>query len=88
MVLPLIAGIGSKILSSGKTDDKNIDASKKKIKTEKFFDKKDKGAALVKTNATKIKIKPSSALVKYQPPEKNKDKISDLSSADKKKINR
>jgi hypothetical protein len=85
MVLPLIAGIGSKILSSGKTDDKNIDASKKKIKTEKFFDKKDKSAALVKTNATKIKIKPSSALVKYQPPEKNKDKISDLSSADKKK---
>ena len=34
MVLPLIVGIGSKILSSGKTDDKNIDASKKKIKTE------------------------------------------------------
>ena len=85
MVLPLIVGIGSKILSSGKTDDKNIDASKKKIKTEKLFDKKDKGAALVKTNATKIKIKPSSALVKYQPPEKPKDKVSDLSSADKKK---
>ena len=85
MVLPLIAGIGSKLLSPGKTEDKNLAASKKKIKTEKFFDKKDKGGALVKTDSTKVKIKPSSALVKYQTPEKPKDKISDLSSSERKK---
>lgn len=83
MALPLIAGIGSKLLSSGKTEDKNITASKKKIKAEKFFDKKDRGGALVKTSDTKVKLKPSSALVKYQPPEKSKDKISDLSSKEK-----
>lgn len=85
MALPLIAGIGSKLLSSGKTEDKNITASKKKIKAEKFFDKEDRGGALVKTSDTKVKLKPSSALVKYQPPEKSKDKISDLSSEEKKK---
>jgi hypothetical protein len=85
MVLPLIAGIGSKLLSPGKTEDKNITASKKKIKAEKFFDKKGSGGALVKTNDTKVKLKPSSALVKYQPTEKTKDKISDLSSEEKKK---
>ena len=84
-MLPLIAGIGSKLLSPGKTDDKNLSASKKKIKTEKFFDKKDKGGALVKTDSTKVKIEPSSALVKYQTPEKPKDKISDLSSSERKK---
>jgi regulator of replication initiation timing len=84
-MLPLIAGIGSKLLSPGKTEDKNLAASKKKIKTEKFFDKKDKGGALVKTDSTKVKIKPSSALVKYQAPEKPKDKISDLSTSERKK---
>ena len=84
-MLPLIAGIGSKLLSPGKTEDKNLSVSKKKIKTEKFFDKKDKGGALVKTSDNQPKIKPSSALVKYQPQETSKDKISDLSSEDKKK---
>ena len=84
-MLPLIAGIGSKLLSPGKTDDKNLAASKKKIKTEKFFDKKDKGGALVKTDSTKVKIKPSSALVKYKAPEAPKDKISDLSPSERKK---
>ena len=84
-MLPLIAGIGSKLLSPGKTEDKNLSASKKKIKTEKFFDKKDKSGALVKTDSTKVKIKPSSALVKYQAPEAPKDKISDLSPSERKK---
>ena len=84
-MLPLIAGIGSKLLSPGKTEDKNLAASKKKIKTEKFFDKKDKGGALVKTDSKKVKIKPSSALVKYQAPEAPKDKISDLSPSERKK---
>ena len=84
-MLPLIAGIGSKLLSPGKTEDKNLTASKKKIKTEKFFDKKDKGGALVKTDSTKVKIKPSSALVKYKAPEAPKDKISDLSPSERKK---
>jgi len=84
-MLPLIAGIGSKLLSPGKTDDKNLAASKKKIKTEKFFDKKDKSGALVKTSDDQVKIKPSSALVKYQPPETSKDKISDLSLSERKK---
>lgn len=84
-MLPLIAGIGSKLLSPGKTEDKNISASKKKIKTEKFFDKKEKSGALVKADDSQVKIKPSSALVKYQPPEKSKDKISDLSPEEKKK---
>jgi len=85
MALPLIAGIGSKLLSPGKTEDKNIAASKKKIKTEKFFDKKERSGALVKADDSQVKIKPSSALVKYQPPEKSKDKISDLSVEEKKK---
>ena len=84
-MLPLIAGIGSKLLSAGKTDDKNLSASKKKIKTEKFFDRKDKGGALVKTDSPKVKIKPSNALVKYQESEKLKDKISDLSPEERKK---
>ena len=83
-MLPLIAGIGSKLLSAGKTDDKNLSASKKKIKTEKFFDDKNKGRALVKTDSPKVKINPSSALVKFQSPETLKDKISDPSSERKK----
>ncbi len=85
MALPLIAGIGSKLLSPGKSEDKNIAASKKKIKTEKFFDKKEKSGSLVKVDDSQVKIKPSSSLVKYQPPEKSKDKISDLSTEEKKK---
>lgn len=85
MVLPLIAGLGSKLLSSGKTEDKELSASKKKIKTEKFFDKKGGRGALAKTEKTDIKIKPAGALVKYRSPEKLEDKISDLSPEEKKK---
>ena len=87
MVLPLIAGIGSKILSSGKTEDKDISASKKKIKTEKLFDKKKDSGAIVKTERSSITLKPSNSLslVKYRPSE-SKDKSVDLTSEEKKKV--
>jgi hypothetical protein len=82
MVLPLIAGIGSKLLSSGKTEDKSISASKKKIKTEKLFDKKTDGGALVKTEKSSIQLRPSSSLVKYN----SKDKSLDLTPEEKKNV--
>jgi murein DD-endopeptidase MepM/ murein hydrolase activator NlpD len=85
MVLPLIAGIGSKLLSSGKTEDKDINVSKKKIKTEKLFDKKGDSSALVKTEKSSIQLRPSSSLVKYNF-KNSKDKSLDLTSEDNKNV--
>ena len=85
MVLPLIAGIGSKLLSSGKTEDKDIGASKKKIKTEKLFGKKKDVGALVKTEKSSIALRPTSALVKYKSSGSN-DKSVDLTTEEKKKV--
>lgn len=84
-MLPLIAGIGSKLLSAGKTDDKNLAASKKKIKTEKLFDKKGDGGALVKTEKSSIQLRPSSSLVKYNFKD-SKDKSLDLTVEEKKNV--
>lgn len=80
MVLPLLAGIGKQFLMSSAKDvaKKKILPGKKKIKSEKLFDKKDKGGALVKTEKQKTKVQSGGALVKYQDPKIQKDKLLNL----------
>ena len=94
MVLPLLATAGRQFLmssaknfakSSAKKAIKNkIKPKKKKIKSEKFFGKDEKGGALVKTEKQKSNFQPSGALVKYQSPTLKADKLFDLKPEEKK----
>jgi len=94
MVLPLLATAGRQFLmssaknfakSSAKKAIKNkIKPKKKKIKSEKFFGKDEKGGALSKTEKEKSNFQPSGALVKYQSPTLKVDKLLDLKPEEKK----
>jgi len=94
MVLPLLAGMARGFLMSSaknvaKSSVKNavkkkIAPNKKKIKSEKLFDKENKSGALVKTASQNTNLKSGDGLIKYQGSKVKKDKLLDIKLKEKK----